>query len=211
MRKILTTTLITTLLGAQLFAQEAAPAAETTPVAPAAEAEAAAPTAAADATAPVAAQQRAQTPQEIVKAVHGDWQIKCVVAEKEQCLMSQLIVGANNSPLMEISLIPAKIEGEPDAVMGATVVTPHGVMLQKGILLQVDENLPDKKEYTWCNQTGCYSRFPVKAADINGYKSAGKMTAVLFSMQNPRQGLEIVISLTGFTAAFDELMALEGK
>ena len=150
------------------------------------------------------------TPQpDYVRSAHDTWAIKCSPAQNNQCYMSQLVLGQNQSPLMEVEFIPAKIEGQPDAIMGGTITTPLNVVLGRGIIVQVDEELPDQKEYTFCNQVGCYARFPVTKADIELYKKAGRMTAVLFAMQNPQQGLEIPLSLGGFTDAFDTLMKIE--
>lgn len=191
MRKFLTTTLFASLLAVNLSAQEAA--------APTAEAQAAAP----------ANQQRAARPQEITRNVHEDWQIKCTVGENQQCYMTQLVLGANGSGLMEVTFIPANIENEPDAIMGATIVAPLNILLQRGVYLQVDENDPDRKDFTWCAQIGCYSRFGVTQADVDAYSKANKLTAVIFGIQNPQQGMAINISLLGFTAAFKELMEIE--
>ena len=193
MRKFLTTTLFATLLATHITAQEAA--------APAADALASAP----------ADQQRAARPQEITRNVHEDWQIKCTVGENQQCYMTQLILGANGGGLMEITLIPANIENEPDAILGATIVAPLNILLQRGVYLQVDENDPNLQEFDWCAQIGCYARFGITQADVDSYSKANKLTAVIFGIQNPQQGMAINISLLGFTAAFKELMETEAE
>ncbi len=190
MRKFLTTTLFASLFAANLTAQEAAPAAETTASAPAGE-------------------QRAARPQEITRNVHEDWQIKCTVGENQQCYMTQLILGANGAGLMEVTLIPANIENDPDAILGATIVAPLNILLQRGVYLQADENEPNLQKFDWCAQIGCYARFGIKQSDVDEYSKANKLTAVIFGIQNPNQGMAINISLLGFTAAFKELMEIE--
>ncbi len=154
---------------------------------------------------------RASTPQEITRAVHSDWQIRCITGEQQQCYLYQLVVNQQNAPLMEFSLVPARDETGGDVKMVATLITPLNTVLGRGVIMQVDENNPVKKDYTWCAPIGCFVRYPVDSAELASYKSGGQILTAFFMMQNPNVNLELPLSLTGFGAAYDELMEIEAE
>lgn len=158
-----------------------------------------------------AAPTRAAAPQEITRAVHGSWQIKCVTTEPQQCYLFQLIVDENNTPIMEYSLMPVKDETGQGVKLGATLVTPLNTVLQRGVIMQVDENDPVQQSYSWCAQIGCYARFGITDADISQYRGGNKITTVFFMVRRPDQGIEIPMPLDGFGNAYDELMEIEAE
>ncbi len=154
---------------------------------------------------------RASTPQEVTRNVHGSWQIRCVTVEPQQCYLYQLIVNDQNAPLMEFSLIPAKDETGGEVTMVGTIITPLNVVLERGVVMQVDENDPRQESYGWCAPIGCFSRFGIDEARINEFKSGTKITTAIFMMRNPGQGIEIELPLDGFGDAYDELMEIEAE
>ncbi len=154
---------------------------------------------------------RAATPQEITKSVHGDWQIRCVTVEPQQCFLYQLIVDNNNSPILEYSLVPAKDETGGDVKMVGTLITPLNTVLSRGVIMQVDENDPVQRDYTTCAPVGCFSRYGLTGAQLDQYRGGKQITAVIFMIQSPDQGIELPLSLNGFGDAYDELMEIEAE
>ncbi len=153
---------------------------------------------------------RAQTPQEITAAVHGSWQIRCVTTEPKQCFLYQLIVdNERNTPLMEVTLFSAKDETGQDVKMVANAVTPLGVLLGRGLIMQVDEKDPIQRQFGWCAPQGCYSRFPVTGAELADIQAGSKIVTAFFMVQNPSTNVELELPLDGFGEAYDELMKIE--
>jgi invasion protein IalB len=219
-------------LAAPVAAQEAqapaadAPAPETpAPAAPAAPApaapapDAAAPDAAApegQATAPAPAEGGAAPAQgqaaapgqpqpevmEVIKETFGDWQVRCAPDGKE-CFMYQLARDAQDNPVAEVSILKLPQVAEADA--GVTVVTPLGTLLPQGVVVQIDGGEARQYPFAWCSQVGCFARFGLAPASIDGMKrgNAGKIT--LHSVGAPQAPVQLDLSLTGFTAAYDAL------
>lgn len=164
-----------------------APAAEAAPAAPAGGEPAAAPT---------------EEILEVVKATHGDWEVRCA-PEGADCFMYQLAMDSENNPVAEFSLV--RLAEGAGAAAGATVVSPLGTLLPAGVELQIDDGEARRYPFTWCSQVGCFARFGVDDAAITAMKAGTVAKAVLVSVAAPDRPLLLEVSLTGFTAAYDSL------
>ena len=176
-------------VGASAFAQETTT--EETPIDPAA---------AANEAFPVGGVQ--EQPQEVVRATHGDWEIRCA-GETDNCFMYQLLLDANDNPVAEFSLIKLPIGSE--AVAGATVVAPLGTMLTRGLTMRIDEGEATTYPFSWCTRPGCFARFGLTDLLVSGMQSGTALKLVVFSIANAQAPIEVSASLAGFTAAFEEL------
>jgi invasion protein IalB len=205
---------------AEAPAAPAAPApAAPAPAAPATEAPAAAPAAPAEGAAAPAAPGGAAAPQgqagapgagdpakpevmEIVKDTFGDWQVRCAPDGKE-CFMYQLAMDQAKNPVAEVSIL--KLPEQSEAEAGVTVVTPLGTLLTTGVIVQVDNGEQRQYPFAWCSQVGCFARFGLTKPSIDALKrgKAGRITLV--SVGRPEHPVELALSLSGFTAAFDSL------
>lgn len=202
-RPLLIAGLALILAGAPAVAQDTEAAPDAATEAPAAEApapDAPAATDAAPATGEAAAP--AQELLEVVKATHGDWEVRCN-PEGADCFIYQLAMDSENNPVAEFSLVRLADGAEPAA--GVTVVSPLGTLLPAGVELQIDDGLAERHPFTWCSQVGCFARFGVDAAAISSMKAGQVAKAVLVSVAAPDRPLLLEVSLTGFTAAYDSL------
>ena len=89
----------------------------------------------------------------------GDWDIRCVRApegQQDNCTMFQLLRQANGNPIAEISVAPLPAGG--DAVTGATLITPLGTLLQRGLLISVDGAEAKTYPFSYCTNVGCFAR-----------------------------------------------------
>ena len=195
-------------LAAPLAAQEApapapAPAeapAAAAPAAPAPEAPAAAPAAGAAATAP--GDPAKPEVMEIVKDTFGDWQVRCAPDGKE-CFMYQLALDEAKNPVAEVSIL--KLPEQADAEAGVTVVTPLGTLLTTGVVVQVDTGEKRQYPFAWCSQVGCFARFGLDKPSLDGLKRGKQATISLISVGRPEHPVQLALSLSGFTAAYDAL------
>ena len=178
----------TTEAPAEAEASEA-PATEAEP----AEAETAEP---ADAEAPVTPQ-----PGDITITEHGDWEVRC--ESDVNCLMYQLLRDEQLNPVAEITLLPLPAGG--DAVAGVTIVTPLGTLLTEGIQWRVDSGRVVPRAFGWCTGVGCFSRFGVSNEELAGLKRGNVTKLRIVSVSNPEQPVVLDVSLTGFTAAWDDV------
>lgn len=141
-------------------------------------------------------------PQEVIRATHGDWEIRCA-GETDTCFMYQLLLDAESAPIAEFSMIKLPIGSE--AVAGATVVAPLGTMLTRGLTMRIDEGEATTYPFSWCTRPGCFARFGLTDLLVNGMQTGTELRLVVFSIANAQVPIEVTASLNGFTAAFEEL------
>jgi invasion protein IalB len=212
-------------LAAPLAAQEEAPAAPAEePPAEAAPAEAAAPEAPAEAPAtgeaatdpgldlgePVEGEAAEPQPgQAYVREEFGDWSLRCLrVAEGEEpCQLYQLLQDQEGNSVAEISLFPLP-EGQP-AAAGATIVTPLETLLTEELTLSVDGGAARRYPFTFCNPAGCVARVGFTPEEVQQFRAGSAAQLTIVPAAAPDQTVDLAISLTGFTAGFENATVLE--
>jgi invasion protein IalB len=135
------------------------------------------------------------------------WELRCIKAAdgSDPCQLYQLLKDAKNNPVAEISLFPLP-EGQ-EAVVGATFVAPLGTLLTEQVRLSVDGAKGKVYPFSWCEQIGCYARIGLTAAEVDGFKKGAAVGATIVPVGAPDQKVNLSISLKGFTAAYDALVA----
>lgn len=193
------------LMAAPAFAQEtpapedAAPA-ETAEVQPEAEAPAA-----------EAESDEPQLGQVYVKTTHGDWGLRCVrtEAEVDPCEMNQLLRDGNGNSVAEVTVIPLS-NGE--VVAGATLIAPLETDLMRGVSLAIDSAQARTYPFGLCTQMGCVSRIGFSASDLAQWKRGNQANVTLMPFGgDPNNPVRLSLSLSGFTAAFDEVAAMAAQ
>jgi len=139
-----------------------------------------------------------------VVARHGDWAIRCDPTT-EICRMFQAAFDAEGNEVANITLqlLP---EGAA-AVLGAVVVTPLLTLLPRGVTMGIDDGVPASYPYSWCDRVGCYARFGMTSAQVDAMKAGNSAYLKLFQVVDQSAEIEANVSLLGFTAAFDDLLA----
>ena len=151
---------------------------------------------------PAAGDPAAQEMLEVVRGTFGDWEIRCA-PEGQDCFMYQLAEDETGNPVAEVSLIA--LPDEAEAAAGVTVVTPLGTLLPPGLQVQIDSSEPQQFPFAWCSQVGCFSRFPVDQGALDGMKRGSVAKLSLVPVAAPAQLVTLDVSLSGFTAAFENL------
>ncbi|SET76336.1 Invasion protein IalB, involved in pathogenesis [Paracoccus homiensis] len=213
------------MIAAPAFAQEAADPATQEPAADAAPAEAQPEAAEAPAaeTEQAPAADQAETASEAAaeaadpgpkageyyaRTTHQDWTIRCIKSDRDTdpCELYQLMKDGDGNSVAELTMIPLK---NGDVAAGATLVAPLETDLIKGLGFVVDSGKARGYPFSFCAPVGCVSRMGFTEAELTQLKRGGKATVSLLPFgADPEKPVELNLSLSGFTAAFDELSEL---
>lgn len=134
-----------------------------------------------------------------------DWTVFCVKNDDgdEDCRMQQVVLNDSQTPIAEFEIW--KITDNSELAAGSVIALPLGVMLEEGILMQVDQALPRRYRYAMCDEGGCYSRLGLSKVEVNRMKAGNSMMMTIYAFRSPDQPIDLEISLAGFTKAFDSL------
>lgn len=139
--------------------------------------------------------------------VKGDWEIRCVKTPDgfDPCQIYQLLNDQNGNPTAEVTIVNLADAG--DAVAGATILTPLETLLTQLVTVQIDGGQVKRYPFTWCDQYGCYSRIGFTGDELAQMKRGKVAKVIIVPAQAPTQKVEMNMSLTGITAAFDTMTA----
>ena len=185
------------LLAAPALAQDAAAPADS----------AAAPAAAAEA-APPAAAPASDLGKPYVKDVSGDWEIHCIHTDlsNDPCTLHQTLRDPNGSAVATIEMV--NIPKNQQLAAGVTVVTPLDTLLTEQVSLSIDGGKAARYPFTFCTPRGCVSRIALTQAELDGIKRGNKGLLQIVPLAAPDQKVDLAISLSGVTAGFDSVSAL---
>ena len=140
-----------------------------------------------------------------VSETFGDWSMRCVVAAEgdDPCQMYQLLNNPDGDPVAEFTMIRLPDGGEVAA--GATIIVPLETNLQTQLSIKVDDGPTKRYPFLFCNSVGCYARIGLTAEEIESYKSGANAEMWIFPVAAPDTRVSVSVSLTGFTAAFDNV------
>ncbi|SFR48964.1 invasion associated locus B family protein [Litoreibacter janthinus] len=139
---------------------------------------------------------------------HGDWELRCIKAPegtKDPCQLYQLLEDQQGNSVAEINLF--NLPQDDKLAAGATIVTPLETLLTQNVLLSVDGGKAKVYPFTFCTTIGCFSRVGFTAGDVAGFKAGNSAKIVVVPAQAPDQKVELTMSLKGFTAGFDAVIA----
>ena len=135
---------------------------------------------------------------------YGDWEMRCIKTEDgdDPCQMYQLMSDSEGTPIAEISIFRLPEGGR--AVAGATVIVPLETSLTDQLSMQVDGGSLRRYPFAFCNQIGCYSRIGFIAAEVDEFKRGNTAELNIVPALAPNQNVRVLMSLAGFTAAYDK-------
>ncbi|WP_424940023.1 invasion associated locus B family protein [Aliiroseovarius sp. S253] len=150
-----------------------------------------------------------QPGQTYVEKVVGDWERKCITLPEGQgenpCQMYQLLKDETGNAVAEISL--GKLPAGGQAAAGATVVVPLETLLTQQLTVSVDGSQGRRYPFRFCAPLGCVANIGFTSEEITGFKRGAKATVSIVPAAAPDQRVNLSMSLSGFTAAYDELTA----
>lgn len=149
----------------------------------------------------------AQVGQGYLAASHELWEQRCEKAAdgKDPCQLFQLLKDAEGNPVAEFSIFPLPAGGK--AVAGASVVVPLETLLTEALTIAIDTAPAKLYPFTFCTQVGCVARVGFTAEEVNQFKKGAKATVTLVPAVAPDTKVNLDISLKGFTAGYDAVVA----
>lgn len=125
-----------------------------------------------------------------------DWQVIC---DAEGCRMAQsLIAEAGQKPVMSV-----RIFANPQPTM--LISLPLGIFLKPGLLLQIDDNTAESHAFEICDANGCHAGILLEDGLLTRMRK-GQLAFVEFQ-DNQRRPIRLPVSLSGFTAAYQQMSA----
>ncbi|WP_034996034.1 invasion associated locus B family protein [Beijerinckia mobilis] len=143
------------------------------------------------------------TAQGIVKAKHGDWELRCETppgAQSEQCALLQS-VAAEDKPNINLVVIVLKTADGKSRLL--RVIAPLGVLLPSGLGLKIDATDVGRAGFVRCLPTGCVAEVVMDEKLIEQMKNGKNATFIIF--QTPEEGIGIPLALNGFKEGFARL------
>lgn len=146
-----------------------------------------------------------QVGQPYVTQTIDDWSIRCVKSEgaEDPCHLYQLVKDDQGFPVSEVAIF--KLPDGGQAVAGATIITPLGTLLTQMLVLSVDGGAPKRYPFQWCTEVGCFARLGFTADELASLKSGTRVAVTINSIQVPGQPITVMMSLNGFTSAYEQI------
>jgi invasion protein IalB len=138
-----------------------------------------------------------------VKAVYGDWQIRCETppgAQGEQCALFQSVV-AEDRMNVGITVLVIKTADQKARLM--RVQAPLGVLLPAGLGLKIDQADVGRAGFVRCLPRGCYAEVMMDDTLVSKLRTG--QTATFFIFQTPEEGIGFPLGLKGFGEGYDKL------
>jgi invasion protein IalB len=149
---------------------------------------------------------------EYIAEEHGDWKIVCISTgkgNKPNCRVFQLLKDESGGAVAELSLLA--LSGESKAVAGVNFVTPLGTLLSAQVAMRVDAGDAKRYPFGWCEKMGCVTRFGLTQPELTNLKKGNQAVMTIVSVGAPKQPIGLAVSLKGFTAAWNSLVAMNTK
>mmetsp|Transcript_23570 Transcript_23570/g.41678 ORF Transcript_23570/g.41678 Transcript_23570/m.41678 type:complete len:198 (-) Transcript_23570:4015-4608(-) len=139
----------------------------------------------------------------------GDWEMRCIRTEdgNDPCQMYQLMSDDQGTPVAEISIFRLPAGGRAEA--GATVIVPLETSLTEQLTIQVDTGTARRYPFAFCNPIGCFARIGLVPEEVASFKRGNQANVSIVPAQAPDQRVSLVMSLSGFTAAYDKVTIAE--
>ncbi len=143
-----------------------------------------------------------------VEATHGAWEQRCFRTEdgSDPCQLYQLLKDAEGNAVAEISMFDLP-EGTGQAVAGASIIAPLETLLTESLRLKIDTSAAKVYPFTWCAPIGCVARVGFTAEEVAQFKAGAKAVVTIVPVVAPDQTVDLDLSLVGFTAGYDAMVA----
>lgn len=141
--------------------------------------------------------------QGVVKAKHGDWQVRCETppgAAKELCALVQSIAAEDRPNIGLVVIVLKTVDGKNRLLR---VIAPLGVLIPSGLGLKIDDVDIGHAGFVRCQPSGCIAEVVMEDKLIEQLKNGKNAVFIIF--QTPEEGIGIPLALAGFKEAFDEL------
>lgn len=148
-----------------------------------------------------------------VAASFESWEQRCVRTETgvDPCQLYLLLKDKDGNSVAEFTIFNLPEGTEGPAVAGATFIAPLETLLTAGMTMQVDTAKAKVYPFTFCTQIGCVARIGFTAEEVEQMKKGAKGVLTIVPFVAPDQKVELAMSLKGFTAGLDAVIAANDK
>ena len=144
-----------------------------------------------------------------VIAEHGSWKIQCETPPApegqqptRQCGMIQSAQNEKN-PKAVLTLVLVKTVAGDKTTINMRVIAPIGVFLPTGVALEIDGNAVGRVPFTRCMPQVCMAFAEASPDTLAKMKKGNEANFIIY--EAPGIGLPMKLSLSGFSAALDDL------
>ena len=137
---------------------------------------------------------------------HGDWLVECTAREttdgqqSRQCGMEQRLALHDEESGQTRQLLTVTLTWpQPDGA-AMSVLTPLGLLLDRGVELEIDTGTGFRLPFRTCLSVGCLAQGQL-AGEILDQLGAGKILTARMIESTGKQLLQVQVSLEGFAAA----------
>lgn len=129
------------------------------------------------------------------------WAKRCAGQDLKSCEVFQtLVLKQNNMRIAEVAIsLPEGHEGSAKMA----VILPLGIILSKGITVQVDNNAALKTPLYSCNNAGCLAHITLSPV-LTKTMREGKTLNIVF-LDSTHKKIKVEMALKGFSQALSEL------
>jgi invasion protein IalB len=141
------------------------------------------------------------------------WEQRCVRTETgiDPCQLYLLLKDKDGNSVAEFTMFNLPAGSEGPAVAGATFIAPLETLLPAGMSMQVDADKGKVYPFTFCTQIGCIARIGFTDEEVDQMKKGANAVLTIVPFVAPDQKVELTMSLKGFTAGFDAVIAANDK
>ncbi|MBN8631877.1 MAG: invasion associated locus B family protein [Rhodobacterales bacterium] len=141
------------------------------------------------------------------------WEQRCVRTESgaDPCQLYLLLKDQSGNSVAEFTMFNLPQGSEGPAVAGANFVAPLETLLPAGMTMQIDTAKSKLYPFTLCTQVGCIARIGFTAEEVTALKSGGNAVITIVPFVAPKEKVELTMSLKGFTAGYDAVVAANDK
>ncbi|MEO1025033.1 MAG: invasion associated locus B family protein [Pseudomonadota bacterium] len=142
-----------------------------------------------------------------VREEFSQWQLRCVRSQgdRDPCQLYQLLRDQNDNPVAEFNIFPLPA-GRP-AAAGANIITPLETLLTANLRMAVDGGQPKVYPFSFCSNIGCFSRIGLTEEEVGAFRAGNAALITIVPAAAPNETVELSLSLSGFTAGFNALVA----
>ncbi len=97
------------------------------------------------------------------------------------------------------------------AAAGATIIVPLETLLTANLTMKVDTAQPRVYPFTWCSSIGCVARVGFTQAEVDALKRGSRAQLTIVPVVAPDERVILDVSLTGFTAGYDAVVAANAE
>ena len=94
------------------------------------------------------------------------------------------------------------------AVAAANIMVPLETLLTKKFQFAFSKEIIKEYPYSFCNKNGCLVRLGLLEEDVEAMKKGSSSKLSITHISNPESFINLDVSLTGFTAAFEIIKPL---